>query len=230
MPQIHPTVEQVRLIRELRRQGIRNQAVLQAMLAVPRDEFVPEDLKEFSYRNAPLPIGLGQTISQPFIVAQMADALQPQPTDRVLEVGTGSGYAAAILSHLVQEVFTIERYQYLADSASAVLKKLGIGNVRVRCGDGTLGWPEAAPFDGIVVAASGPQVPPALLEQLRNNGRLIIPVGLDESDQQLLCITRQGREFIEEDLGAVRFVRLIGKSGWQPADSLPQAGKGAQSH
>jgi len=215
MSQGHPTLKQQQLIREIRRLGIRNQQVLNAMLVVPRDEFVTKDLKKFSYRNTPLPIGLGQTISQPLVVAKMVETLQLKSADRVLEVGTGSGYAAAILSQIVQEVFTVERYQSLADSASARLKTLGYRNIRVRCGDGTLGWPEAAPFDGIVVSASGPRVPPALMEQLKEGGRLVIPVGMEEGTQQLLRLVRHGTNFIQEDLGPVRFVRLIGESGWQ---------------
>ena len=160
---------------ELRILGIRDEAVLHAMRIVPREAFVSEEMREFAYRNAPLPIGSGQTISQPLIVAHMAEALELAPHERVLEIGAGSGYAAAILSRIAKEVFTIERHRELAETARERLKRLGYENVQVRCGDGTRGWPEEAPFDAIVVAAGGPGIPPALLEQLRIGGRLVIP-------------------------------------------------------
>lgn len=200
---------------ELRILGIRDEAVLRAMRIVPREAFVSEEMREFAYRNAPLPIGSGQTISQPFIVAHMAEALELSPHDRVLEIGAGSGYAAAILSRIAKEVFTIERHRELAETARERLKRLGYENVQVRCGDGTRGWPEAAPFDAIVVAAGGPAIPPALLEQLRIGGRLVIPLGEDLDSQQLIRAIRRGDDDFEYDeLGAVRFVPLIGEAGW----------------
>ncbi len=200
---------------ELRMLGIRDESVLRAMRLVPREAFVSEEIREFAYRNAPLPIGSGQTISQPLVVAHMAEALELSPTERVLEVGAGSGYAAAVLSLIAKEVYTIERHQELADEATERLMRLGYSNVRVRCGDGTLGWPEAAPFDAIVVAAGAPKVPPALLEQLCIGGRLVIPVGDEKESQQLIrVIRRDEKEYVYEEMGAVRFVPLIGESGW----------------
>jgi protein-L-isoaspartate(D-aspartate) O-methyltransferase len=202
--------------RELRMLGINNEAVLQAMRTVPREAFVDEELREFAYRNAPLPIGSGQTISQPLVVAHMIEALELAPHERVLEIGTGSGYAAAILSRIAKEVFTVERLQELADTATERLKRLGYDNVHVLCGDGTRGWPEEAPFDAIVVAAGSPGVPPALLEQLRMGGRLVIPVGEEKDSQQLTRVIRRGDDqFDYEDLGGVRFVPLIGEAAWQ---------------
>ncbi|WZO97518.1 protein-L-isoaspartate(D-aspartate) O-methyltransferase [Isosphaeraceae bacterium EP7] len=201
---------------ELRILGIRDEAVLHAMRIVPRESFVSEEMKEFAYRNAPLPIGSGQTISQPLIVAHMAEALELSPDERVLEIGAGSGYAAAILSQIAKEVFTVERHQALAESAGERLKRLGYGNVHVLWGDGTRGWPEEAPFDAIVVAAGGPGIPHALLEQLRIGGRLVIPVGEEQDTQQLIRAIRRGDDDFEyEELGAVRFVPLIGEAGWQ---------------
>lgn len=200
---------------ELRILGIRDEAVLRAMRLVPREEFVSDEMREFAYRNTPLPISSGQTISQPLIVAHMAEALELAPQDRVLEIGAGSGYAAAILSRIAKKVFTVERHRKLADTAAERLKRLGFNNVQVRCGDGTRGWPEEAPFDAIVVAAGGPGIPPALLEQLRIGGRLVIPVGEDQESQQLIRAIRRGEDDFEyEELGAVRFVPLIGEAGW----------------
>jgi protein-L-isoaspartate(D-aspartate) O-methyltransferase len=160
--------------------------VLQAMRAVPREAFVPEELAEFAYMDGPLPIGEGQTISQPFIVGLMAELAGPGPEDKVLEVVTGSGYAAAVMSRMAARVYTIERHPELAETALRRLERLGYDNVEVRCGDGTLGWPEAAPFDAIVVAAGGPEVPRALCEQLQVGGRLVIPVSVDGAGQKLL--------------------------------------------
>jgi protein-L-isoaspartate(D-aspartate) O-methyltransferase len=180
------------------------------MRAVPREEFVADDAREFAYRNAPLPIGCGQTISQPLIVANMAEALELALQDRVLEVGAGSGYAAAVLSQLAQQVFTIERHRELADTAALRLARLGYRNVHVRCGDGSRGWPEEAPFEAIVVAAASPRVPPDLLAQLGLGGRLVIPVGEEQGAQQLMRVIRRGeKDFQNEDLGGVRFVPLI---------------------
>lgn len=200
---------------ELRLLGIRDEAVLHAMRIVPREQFVSEEMKEFAYLNKPLPIGSGQTISQPLIVATMAEALELEPHERVLEIGAGSGYAAAVLSRIAGKVYTVERHRELAETAKDRLVRLGYNNVQVRCGDGTRGWPEEAPFDAIVVAAGGPSIPHTLLEQLRIGGRLIIPVGSQDS-QQLIRAIRRGEEHFEyEELGAVRFVPLIGEAGWQ---------------
>jgi protein-L-isoaspartate(D-aspartate) O-methyltransferase len=196
---------------ELRRHGVTDEVVLDAMRTVPREAFVADEFREFAYRNAPLPIGKGQTISQPLVVAHMAEALALRPDDSVLEVGAGSGYAAAVLSHLAKQVVTIERHGDLADAARRRLKKLHYDNVSVISGDGTLGYAAAAPFDAIVVAAAGPKIPPLLLEQLKIGGRLVMPVGQGDSDQRLVRATRRTHDRYEyEDLGAVRFVPLIG--------------------
>ncbi len=208
------------LERELRMHGIRNEAVLQAMRKVSREEFVAEEMREFAYLNTPLPIGSGQTISQPLIVAYMTEALELAPQDRVLEIGTGSGYAAAVLSGIAKEVFTIERHQELAETARERLARLGYENVHVLLADGTHGWPEEAPFDGIVVAAGSPEVPPALLEQLAPSGRLVIPIGEQRESQQLIRAIRCGEKLEYEELGAVHFVPLIGEAGWQQEDKL----------
>ncbi len=195
--------------------GVRDPAVLAAMRSVPREMFVPADLAEFAYQDSPLPIEEGQTISQPYIVAAMIEALHPEPTDRVLEVGTGSGYAAAVLSRVVKEVYTIERHEPLARLAEGRFARLGYRNIRVMVGDGTLGWPEHAPFDVIVTTAGGYEAPRALLAQLKVSGRLVIPLGPTPREQELLRITRAGAERYErEELGQVRFVPLIGAAGW----------------
>lgn len=210
--------------RELRMLGIRDEAVLRAMRSVPREDFVAEEMREFAYRNAPLEIGLGQTISQPLIVAHMAEALEIGPDDRVLEIGAGSGYAAAVLSRIAKEVFTIERHRELSDIAAERLSRLGYHNVHVLCGDGTRGWPEEAPFDAIVVAAGSPSVPPALLEQLRVGGRLVIPVGAQLESQQLIRVIRREQDDYEyEELGAVRFVPLIGEAAWPAKEESSRA-------
>ena len=211
--------------RQLARRGIRDPAVMRAMRSVPRDKFVPEELVEFAYDDTPLPIDANQTISQPYIVALMADALELEPDDKVLEIGTGSGYAAAILSEIAAEVFTIERHETLCTSARAVLEELGCTNVHVRCGDGTKGWPEEAPFDAIAVTAGGPVVPKSLREQLAIGGRLVMPVG-DVGVQRLKRVWRTGeKEFEEEDLGPVRFVPLIGEEGWSAERANAPRGK-----
>jgi protein-L-isoaspartate(D-aspartate) O-methyltransferase len=200
---------------QLSARGLRDQAVLDAVNAVPREEFVPAELVEFAYTDSPLPIGAGQTISQPYIVALMVAALEIKTGERILEIGTGSGYAAAVIAELAGEVYTIERHQVLADIASKKLKELGYENIRVLCSDGTLGWPEFAPFDAIVVAAGGPEVPESLKQQLAIGGRLVIPVGSTLRMQKLLRVRRLGTdEYREEDLGDVRFVPLIGAAGW----------------
>jgi len=201
---------------QLAARGLRDQTVLNAINAVPREEFVPADLVEFAYRDAPLPIAARQTISQPYIVALMTAALELKPEDRVLEVGTGSGYAAAILAEIAKEVYTIERHKILADTARKRLEELGYHNTQVLYGDGSLGWPQHAPFDAIVVAAGGPDVPEALKQQLVIGGRLVIPVGSTLQTQKLLRVRRiSEHEYQEEDLGDVRFVPLIGAAGWE---------------
>jgi protein-L-isoaspartate(D-aspartate) O-methyltransferase len=203
-------------IRMLRRQGIRDETVLKAMANVPREKFVGINLLEFAYDDSPLPIEEGQTISQPYIVALMTEALMLKPGDRVLEVGTGSGYAAAVLGEVADEVYTVERHESLAHQASVRLKELNYDNVHVLCGDGTLGWPEHAPYDGVVVAAGGPEAPRSLIEQLAVGGRLVIPVGASTREQTLIRITRINNDEVEfEELGAVRFVPLIGEEGWK---------------
>ncbi|MHA7809417.1 MAG: protein-L-isoaspartate(D-aspartate) O-methyltransferase [Marinobacter adhaerens] len=200
---------------QLRARGIGSPLVLEAMGRVPRERFIPERMKDCAYDDGPLPIGAGQTISQPYIVALMTEALDLEGGERVLDIGTGSGYAAAVLSCIASEVFSIERVQELADRAVRTLAAEGFDNVRVRCGDGTIGWPEHQPFDGIIVAAGAPAVPESLKHQLAVGGHLVIPVGSEHSVQSLERITRlTENEFRTEDLGAVRFVPLIGEQGW----------------
>ncbi len=200
--------------KQLRRRGISDAAVLAAMTAVPRHEFVAEELRLHAYDDLPLPIGGGQTISQPYIVAAMTAALHLQPGDRVLEIGTGCGYQAAVLSRLAREVFTIERRPELASAASAKLARLGYPNAHVHCGDGTLGLPELSPFDAILVAAAAPAVPKPLLAQLADGGRMILPVGNAEH-QELRLIEKRGDAFPTKMLEGCRFVPLVGYHGWQ---------------
>lgn len=210
--------------RQIEARGVRRPAVLQAMRTVPREAFVPEELAEFAYDDTPLPIREGQTISQPFIVAAMTDALRIGPHDRVLEIGTGSGYAAAILGQIAEEVYTIERHRVLADEAARRLRDLGYDNVHVSCADGTLGWPEHAPFDAILVSAGGPDVPKSLLWQLSAGGRMVIPVGAEIRDQRLLrVIKRADGTTRTEDLGGVRFVPLIGAAGFPEEAEIASA-------
>ncbi|MGE5184734.1 MAG: protein-L-isoaspartate(D-aspartate) O-methyltransferase [Acidobacteriota bacterium] len=203
--------------RQLRRRGIHDPRVLAAMATVPREEFLPHELASEAYDDNPLPIEAGQTISQPFIVALMIEALQLEGRERVLEIGTGSGYAAAVLACCAGQVFTIERHAELAELATARLARLAYNNAEVRHGDGTLGWTEHAPYGGIVVAAGGPDVPTALLDQLAIGGRIVIPVGTSRA-QELVRVTRTGEhDYRRENLGPVRFVPLIGTHGWADA-------------
>lgn len=195
--------------------GICDPLVLTAMRTVPRERFVASSLAPVAHDDRPLPIAAGQTISQPFIVALMVEAAGIRPGMKVLEVGAGSGYGAAVMAEIGAEVFAIERHAELADSARQRLDALGYGAVRVQCGDGSLGWPGEAPFDAILVAAAGPDVPVSLKRQLAPGGRLVIPVG--KFPQQLTRVTRTGEdEWREEALCGVTFVPLIGEEGWKP--------------
>jgi protein-L-isoaspartate(D-aspartate) O-methyltransferase len=201
--------------RDIAGRGVRDPRVLAAMRAVPREAFVPAGLRAQAYDDRPLPIDAGQTISQPYIVALMAEALRLGGDERVLEIGTGSGYAAAVLSHLAARVDTVERVAELAESAADRLAQLQVAHVHVHRGDGTLGWPDGAPYDAIVVTAGGPQVPPALRAQLAPGGRLVMPVGGSRHWQDLVRVTRLGAEdFRTESLCDVSFVPLLGQQGW----------------
>lgn len=194
--------------------GIRDPRVLAAMRKVPRHFFVDEALQEQAYSDHPLPIGEKQTISQPYIVALMSEALQLKGHEKVLEIGTGSGYQAAVLAELADRVFSVERFPTLAFRANQILQKLGYRKVIIRVGDGTLGWPDDAPFDGIVVTAGAPDIPQALVDQLRVGGRLVVPVG-DRISQDLILVERAPEGINKSNLGGVRFVDLVGKWGWK---------------
>lgn len=216
-----PTEAQLVLLRErmverqLRKRGIRDERVLAAMLSVPRHEFVPAELAPQAYEDRPLPIGQGQTISQPFIVAAMAEALRLSGGERVLEIGAGSGYQAAVLSLLAREVQAVEMHEDLALSCRERLARLGYGNVHIHVGDGTLGWPGEAPFEAILVTAAAPDIPPPLLAQLAEGGRLVLPVGSTD-EQRLLRLEKHGNATSSRLLIHCRFVPLVGKYGWKP--------------
>jgi protein-L-isoaspartate(D-aspartate) O-methyltransferase len=200
---------------EIAGRGIRDPWVLHAMRTVPREAFVPASLQESAYDDRPLPIGEAQTISQPYVVAVMTEVVQPKPGNRALEIGTGSGYAAAVLATIVSDVYTVERLEPLAKASGRRLADLGYRNVHVFHGDGTLGWPEHAPYDAIIVTAGGPRVPSALLDQLAIGGRLVMPVGPTHRFQRLRRVTRRALDdYAHEDLEAVAFVPLIGEQGW----------------
>ncbi len=209
---------------QIAHRGISSPRVLDAMRSVEREVFLPEDLREFAYDDIPLPLGAGQTITQPYIVALMAEALLLKGEETVLEIGTGSGYAAAVLARIAKTVYTVERYGQLASQAAETLASQGFSNVHVLQGDGTLGWPEHAPFDAILVAAGGPEVPRSLREQLKIGGRLVIAVGADRRLQELLRITRLSQnDYRSEELLDVRFVPLVGAQGWAPEGTDEQA-------
>jgi protein-L-isoaspartate(D-aspartate) O-methyltransferase len=199
---------------QLRKRGIADERVLAAFGRVPREAFVRAELARYAYDDNPLPIGEGQTISQPYVVALMAEAARIAPGARVLDVGTGSGYAAAVLAEIAGEVVTIERHQALADSARETLKRLGYANITVVEGDGSRGAAQYAPYDAILVAAGAPAAPRSLKEQLAEGGRLVIPVSAN-SHQDLVLISRRGDAYEEENLGGVRFVPLLGEEGWK---------------
>ena len=201
--------------RDIAARGVRDELVLDAMRKVPREQFLPDNLREFAYEDSPLPIAGEQTISQPYIVAFMAEALMLKGGEKVLEIGAGSGYAAAVLSEIAANVYTVERLGPLAEKAAETLAELGYDNVHVLHGDGTRGWPDHAPYDAIVVAAGGPVVPESLKEQLKIGGRLVIPLGSDQRSQELVRVTRtSANEYRSEDIADVRFVPLIGEEGW----------------
>ena len=204
---------------QLARRGIGDRRVLAVMARVPREWFLPPPLNPEAYADGPLPIGSGQTISQPYIVALMTAALRPRRRDRVLEIGTGSGYQAAILACLAGRVFTIERHPDLLVEAEERFRRLGLVNLETRLGDGAGGWPEASPFDAIVVTAAAPAVPPPLLAQLAPGGRLVIPIG-DLNMQELVIYERTGSGLTERRGGGVRFVPLISRLGFAAGDRV----------
>ncbi|MFL7809819.1 MAG: protein-L-isoaspartate(D-aspartate) O-methyltransferase [Anaerolineae bacterium] len=205
--------------RQIKGRRIQDELVLEAMRTVPRHRFVPPYVRGSAYRDAPLPIGEGQTISQPYVVAFMTAALQLSGGEKVLEIGTGSGYQAAVLALIAGEVISVERLPRLAEEARRTLAELGYDNVRVVVGDGTQGWPEEAPYDAIMVTAASPEVPAPLLQQLADGGRLVAPVG-PRHTQQLVRVRREGEEFGREDLLGVAFVPLIGEHGWDKRGSV----------
>lgn len=199
--------------RDLAGRGIRSRRVLDAFAEVPRERFLPPDCRRDAYADYPTPIGCGQTISQPYVVALMVEALDPRPDHRVLDVGAGSGYQTAILARLVRHVYAVERIDELAQAAAGVLAELNVANVTLRTADGTLGWPEEAPFDGIICGAAAPDVPGPWIEQLADGGRIVVPVG-GPGCQTVVVLHRLGCEIRRGELGDVRFVKLIGREGW----------------
>jgi protein-L-isoaspartate(D-aspartate) O-methyltransferase len=202
--------------RQLAGRGISNIPLLAAMRDVPREQFVSDAVRDFAYEDGPLPIEAGQTISQPYIVALMIEAARVAPGDRVLEIGAGSGYAAAVLSRIAGEVIAIERHAELAELAAARMAAMGYRNVRIVAGDGSAGWPDGATYDAILVAASGRHVPDPLKRQLKVGGSLVMPIGAPGDLQNLYRITRESEEgWTQENLGPVRFVPLIGAEGWR---------------
>jgi len=209
-------ISRARMVDEqIRGRGIRDERLLKAMNLVPRHLFVEEGFSARAYGDHALPIGEKQTITQPFMVAFMIERLALRGTEKVLEIGSGSGYQSAVLSLLAERVFCIERLARIAARARRLLDDFHCANVVVRVGDGTLGWPDEAPFDAIISGAAGPSVPRPLLNQLKPGGRLIMPVGSEYEDQQIVLVRRTGRGFEKEMLGPCRFVKLLGKEGWK---------------
>ncbi len=203
-----------RLVEMLQDQGIRNLSVLHAIDQIPRHLFIPTGVRHRAYEDSALPIGNGQTISQPSIHARYLELLKLEGTERVLEIGTGSGYQTALLARLASQVFSIERLAPLLDKAREVLQQMGTSNISFMLGDGTLGWRQFAPFDAILVGAAAPEIPEAYVEQLADNGRLLIPLG-DRDEQILHLFTRRGDELEKQDIAPVRFVPLLGKHSWE---------------
>ncbi len=198
---------------QLRARGISDQTVLDAFMEIPRELFVPQELRHEAYEDHPIQIGFGQTISQPYVTALMVQELRPGRNDRVLDVGAGSGYQTAILARLAGHVYAVERIEALTAQAASVLAAVNAENVTLRTGDGTLGWPEEAPFDGIICGAAAPQVPKPWLDQLADGGRIVTPVG-GHNSQVIQVIEKQGGGIRKRELCAVRFVKLIGQEGW----------------
>lgn len=208
----HLRAARLRMVeQQLRRRGIHDDRVLQAMAEIPRHLFVPQAYQSSAYEDGPLPIGEGQTISQPYIVALMSESLELQGTETVLEIGTGSGYQAAVLSRLAKHVYSIEIIPELADTARKRLASLGFSNVTVIVGDGNLGWPQGGPYAGILVTAAAPQLPSLLVDQLADGGRLVLPLVVNTDEQHLLRLRKRGDKLVREDLGAVKFVPLVGE-------------------
>lgn len=199
---------------QLMPRGIYDKRVLEVFGSVPRHEFAPKELSHSAYNDYPLPISEGQTISQPYMVALMTERLSLKGGEKVLEVGTGSGYQAAVLSKLCKEVYTVERFQRLADNAGSVFKKLGYDNIKIRIADGTLGWEEFSPYDGIIVTAGAPGVPESLLKQLKEGGRMLIPIESGGFGQTLTLVEKVGKAVRTSEICACMFVPLIGKEGW----------------
>lgn len=195
---------------QIRRRGVTDRQVLEAMERVPRHEFVPDRLKDQAYCDSPLSIGCGQTISQPYIVALMSQHLALEPSDKVLEIGTGSGYQAAVLAEIVAEVYTVEILKPLADEAAGRLKRLGYTNVHVRNADGYYGWQDHAPYDAIIVTCAADHIPPALVEQLAEGGKLVLPIGPPGDYQTLWEVTKAGKDIVRKDITGVLFVPLTG--------------------
>ncbi len=210
----HEKARKAMVERQLLTRGIQDPKVLDAMGKVERHRFIPENLQELAYADQPLPIDRQQTISQPYIVALMSEALEVGENDVVLEIGTGSGYQAAILAEICKMVYTVEKYPELLDTASSILREIGYENVIGKTDDGTLGWPEHQPYDAIMVTAGAPNVPKPLIEQLKEGGRLVIPVG-DNTSQEMLKLTRKKDHVTEQRLGGCRFVPLRGEHGWK---------------
>jgi protein-L-isoaspartate(D-aspartate) O-methyltransferase len=202
---------------QLARRGIRDPHVLRVMGEVPRELFVPESMRDAAYEDRALPVGEEQTISQPYIVAFMTERLDVRPGLRVLEVGTGTGYQAAILARLGADVFSVERIESLLAAARQRLETLGLECIRLCCADGSLGWPLHAPYDRIIVTAGAPEVPPALIDQVAEGGRLVVPVGGSDA-QTLVCVEKHAGRTTETVLLACRFVKLVGRQGWEPLD------------
>lgn len=212
---VDPVRSRERMVREqIEARGVRDKAVLDAMRSLPRHRFVEEALAYKAYSDSPLPIGEGQTISQPYIVALMSEKLELESGMKVLEIGTGSGYQAAVLAAMGADVYTVERIKKLFFSARKRFMDMRLFSVKVKLDDGTMGWPEEAPYDRIIVTAGGPEVPVPLLDQLAEGGRMLIPVGESRRNQRLVLVEKKDGKFIESNLGAVAFVDLVGSHGW----------------